>query len=288
MKIGMRTIKTSIAVTVSIVLANVLELNSPFFAGIAALITMQGSVIDSFRLGRDRILGTVLGASIGLIGSLILPGNPILIGIGTIIIIYISLLLEWKKPISIAGVVFISIMLNLEDSGQLLYSLNRIFDTFVGIMVAVLVNYFIYPPNSKDKIYKTSLELAHKASEVIKAVALRQDNLRLKDMKNKLDIIEENYATLKDESKVNLNNKSEERNTDSITALSKNLWVHLEAVAALREKSTIDSSNSQSIEDLYGIKTDSIDTEVLAEEDLVFNYHLKKALEMINIIKAIK
>jgi len=288
MKIGMRTIKTSIAVTVSIVLANVLELNSPFFAGIAALITMQGSVIDSFRLGRDRIFGTVLGASVGLIGSLILPGNPILIGIGTIIIIYISLLLEWKKPISIAGVVFISIMLNLEDSGQLLYSLNRIFDTFVGIMVAVLVNYFIYPPNSKDKIYKTSLELADKASEVIKAVALRQDNLRLKDMKDKLDIIEENYATLKDESKVNLNIKSEERNTDSITALSKNLWVHLEAVAALREKSTIDSANSQVIEDLYGIKTASIDKEVLAEEDIVFNYHLKQALEIINIIKAIK
>jgi len=288
MKIGMRTIKTSIAVTVSIVLANVLELNSPFFAGIAALITMQGSVIDSFRLGRDRIFGTVLGASVGLIGSLILPGNPILIGIGTIIIIYISLLLEWKKPISIAGVVFISIMLNLEDSGQLLYSLNRIFDTFVGIMVAVLVNYFIYPPNSKDKIYKTSLELADKASEVIKAVALRQDNLRLKDMKDKLDIIEENYATLKDESKVNLNIKSEERNTDSITALSKNLWVHLEAVAALREKSTIDSSNSQIIEGLYGIKTDSIDKEVLSEEDIVFNYHLKQALEIINIIKAIK
>ncbi len=44
MYIGMRTAKTAFAVTVSVILAY----ESPFFAAIAAIITMQGSLVGSF------------------------------------------------------------------------------------------------------------------------------------------------------------------------------------------------------------------------------------------------
>ena len=34
------------------------------------------------------------------------------------------------------------------------YSINRTMDTFLGIAVAVFVNYFVSPPNYIDKVYE--------------------------------------------------------------------------------------------------------------------------------------
>ncbi|AOY75356.1 hypothetical protein BJL90_05245 [Clostridium formicaceticum] len=80
MKIGLRTIKTGIAVTVSLVISNMLRIESPFFAAIAAIIAMQPTVSDSWKTGVNRILGTVIGAIVGAIFVALSPGNPLLGG----------------------------------------------------------------------------------------------------------------------------------------------------------------------------------------------------------------
>ncbi len=48
----MRTIKTALAVSLTIFIAQVLNLKSPFFAGIAAIIAMQSSVSESFNMAK--------------------------------------------------------------------------------------------------------------------------------------------------------------------------------------------------------------------------------------------
>lgn len=53
MKIGPRTLKTGIAVTLSLVVANLLKIDSPDYAVIAAIIVMQPSVSDSWQKGVD-------------------------------------------------------------------------------------------------------------------------------------------------------------------------------------------------------------------------------------------
>lgn len=58
-KIGMRNIKTAIAVVISILVSKLLKTEYPFYAAIASIISMQSSVEDSFKTGRNRILGTI-------------------------------------------------------------------------------------------------------------------------------------------------------------------------------------------------------------------------------------
>ena len=105
-KIGMRTIKTALAVSLTIFIAQVLNLKSPFFAGIAAIIAMQSSVSESFNMAKNRMLSTILGAITALLFSLIAPENPFFIAIGIIIIIYLCNIFNWKKSIQLSTMVF--------------------------------------------------------------------------------------------------------------------------------------------------------------------------------------
>lgn len=150
-KIGMRNVKTAISVVLSILISNLLKMEYPFYVVIASIISMQSSVEASFKVGRNRILGTLVGAAIGFVCALIKPGDAIISGLGIIAVIYICNMLDWKESASIAGVVFCAIMLNLKGGSALFYSLNRILDTFVGIAVAVVVNRFLFPPKKEEK-----------------------------------------------------------------------------------------------------------------------------------------
>ncbi|MEW8957162.1 aromatic acid exporter family protein, partial [Clostridium sp.] len=152
MKIGMRIVKTSIAVFFSIVVSRMLGLGSGFFASIAAVISMESSIIYSFRAGINRIIGTILGASVGLTFALISPGNPFLAAIGIFIVISLCKYYKWNKAITISTTVFCAIMVNLDGRDPFLYASHRVIETFIGIIIALIVNYSIKPPNHNRKI----------------------------------------------------------------------------------------------------------------------------------------
>lgn len=50
----MRTIKTALAVSPAILIAQGLDLKSPFFVGIAAIISMKSSVSESLTAGNSK------------------------------------------------------------------------------------------------------------------------------------------------------------------------------------------------------------------------------------------
>ena len=145
-KVGMRTIKTAFAVSLTIFISNILKLKSPFFAGISAIIAMQTSVSQSLRAGKDRMYGTILGALVALIFSLFHLENTFFIGIAIVIIIYICNLFGWEKTIQLSTMVFLSIILNYDEGSRVSYALHRTLDTFIGLIIGTLVNYFIVPP----------------------------------------------------------------------------------------------------------------------------------------------
>ena len=207
MKIGMRTVKTAIAVSLTIFIAQIIKLKSPFFAGIAAIIAMQSSVAGSFKAGKSRMLGTVLGAALGLVCSLISPTNPIIIGIGVIIIIHLCNVLEWKKSATIAAIVFLSITYNQEPGNRLNYSLYRTLDTFVGIIIATLVNFFILPPNFKDKVHFSCNNILAESLNLIESLIWKSKDINigeLEHIKNNLKTLEDYYGTLREEVELNI------------------------------------------------------------------------------------
>ena len=105
------------------------------------------------------VLGTLVGAATGLLFVQLLPENAILSGIGVMFIIYVCTRMHWNNSIAIATIVFLAIMLNLQGHDPLLYSLNRIQDTLLGIAVALGVNVLVFPPRTGRQLIEGERQL---------------------------------------------------------------------------------------------------------------------------------
>lgn len=157
-KIGFRNIKTGIAVFICLIIFKLINREDCMFACVASILCMGDSVESSLELGKSRIIGTLFGgiASISFLHLVsLLPtiefNNPFIIAIGVSFIIYISNIFKFQNSCSMSCVVYLSIMLNYAGSGAIEYSANRTLDTLIGVIVAIVVNYYIKPHKPKTE-----------------------------------------------------------------------------------------------------------------------------------------
>lgn len=144
----MRAFKTALAVLICIGLSSLAPQLSPFFMSLAAIITMQVSTSDSLKMGRARVIGTAVGAIIGLGFTLILPENPLLSALGVWVLILIMNRLHWNTATQISTFVFLAIMVNMNGQDPFVYSISRFIDTLIGVLIGIGVNYAVFPYNN--------------------------------------------------------------------------------------------------------------------------------------------
>lgn len=288
--VGMRNIKTGISVFLCVIVSRLLKLEIPFYACIAAVISMQSSVTSSFHAGRNRMLGTLVGAATGLAFALIDPGNAILSGIGVSIVIFITNYLKWNKSASIGCIVFLAIMTNLNGKTPVNYSLNRILDTFIGISIAVLVNYLIFPPKYLNKVLDTCNSLV---DEIILLCGERFCCNKNIDIEHLIKQVTNLKTYIKNYKSDFLINKQETLQIDKITTISTicdKLFTHINIVNSLENNLLLDDKNKKSLFEIYNY---NIPNENYKNSDLniVYNYHMfiiidcLKSLLSMNITK---
>ena len=168
-KIGFRTIKTAIAVTLSIIVAKILDLEYPFFIAMTAIISMDKTMGNSLKMGRNRIVGTFFGACIGIALSYIDRGNPFLCGIGMIILIQVCNAAGLKGSITIGGIVLVAIMVHT-DKTPLFYGFHRTLDTAIGASLSFLVNALIFPYSTIKRLDETTIQLWNQTDACIMAL----------------------------------------------------------------------------------------------------------------------
>lgn len=150
-KPGLRIIKTFIAVSLAMAISYYRPgAGLPFYSAIAAIICLKSDVEGSRDVGKNRMIGTMLGGISGLIYLLLVPYGSIPIIAEYILISFISSLLIWvmsmagkPKAITIMAVVFLSITINHgnEEVLPFVFAFNRTFDTMIGVVIAILVNW---------------------------------------------------------------------------------------------------------------------------------------------------
>lgn len=158
-KIGLRTIKSGIAVFLCLLLLP----SEPFFACLTAVICLQDTVYNSIHTGINRGAGTIIGASFGLLFLFCfrtlenyIPNQYlskliiyIIIAIGIIFMIYICNILKRPGAINVTCIAFLGVTTAHAYSDPLFYATNRIVETLLGIVISILVNKLINPPPHK-------------------------------------------------------------------------------------------------------------------------------------------
>lgn len=159
-RIGMRNIKTAISVFLCLLFFELLNRDNSLHACIAAVICMQNTIVDSFKKGTERVIGTIIG---GVGGGIVLFlvttfGHEnlliFIIPLGIIILIEICVTIDMKQSVVICCVVYLGILIsNEKDGGYILYTINRVLDTTGGIMITLIVNkYMNLPDKIKEKL----------------------------------------------------------------------------------------------------------------------------------------
>lgn len=169
--IGLRTIKTGISVCLSVIVSNMLKLEYPFFVCMTAIVSMDKTAKLSLKMGRNRVFGTLCGASLGLLFNYIDAGNPFLCGLGIILLILFLNKLNMQGAIGISGIVFSAMMVHLGDKSPLLYGIHRTLDSFVGASITCLVNLMILP-------YYNVEHVEHDIEKLKEALYLCKDSIQ--------------------------------------------------------------------------------------------------------------
>ena len=133
----------------------------PFYSVIAALQCVQPYSSNMIEEGRDRIIGTLIGAFWGgviLYTELLPSGNSvemtmrfyIMLGIFSGLVIYSTVLLNISKYALFSTVVFLGIaMYHIEDTAFYVHIFNRTMDTVIGVVLAFFVN-SVHLPRVRD------------------------------------------------------------------------------------------------------------------------------------------
>ena len=150
-KPGLRIVKTFIAVSLAMVISSFRPGEGlPFYSAIAAIICLKSDVEGSREIGINRVIGTMLGGLCGLLYLLIVPANYLPVPVELILISLLASIIIWvmamagkPKAITIMAIVFLSITINHGNEGNLpfLFAFNRTFDTMVGVISAIVVNW---------------------------------------------------------------------------------------------------------------------------------------------------
>lgn len=147
-KVGMRNIKTATAAALCAFIYYFLD-RSPAFACIGAIFGMGSDLQNSKLHGGNRLFGTIIGGLLGMalfrVYLLFYPegGYAVLlvplVFIGVVLLIVLCQLF-WVGGVQPGGVVLCIILFNTPVDQYVSYALNRIFDTAIGVIAALIVN----------------------------------------------------------------------------------------------------------------------------------------------------
>lgn len=158
MRIGARTLKTGLAVTITLFICKIFNIEPASFAAITAVVNMQPSVGKSLKNAWEQIGVHVLAVVVSLIIGSLLGTSPAIIGLAVVIIILLCNRIGWSGGI-ILGIVSIIFILDSPPDQFLTHALNRSLSIFAGLGVALVINRILAPPRYKAKFLSQLDEL---------------------------------------------------------------------------------------------------------------------------------
>lgn len=243
--------KTALAVTISVLVGNFLNMEYPFFIAMTAIISMDKTMSSSMKMGKNRILGTFIGALIGVLLSYIDRGNALLCGCGMIILIMVCNAFHLQGSITIGGIVMMAIMIHT-DKTPIFYGFHRTLDTCIGASISFAVNALIAPYTNIKRLDEMTIRLWDQTDQLILALQQKK-TVDSESVKKDMEAIQ--YELKLYENEYLLNSKKERvEKLQKHYDMAQRLLLELEIL-------------------------ETIDTE---KDEIVFNYHIQKALDIYN------
>jgi hypothetical protein len=173
---GMRVIKTMLAILLCLLIDYLRRNPTPVNATIAAVVCLQNDLRSTFLISLNRALGTLLAGLYSYIFILVFIRyfgmNPdsflyyLLVGVCSLPLMHLMVRTHMPGAVAISAIVYVLICVSGNTASPLEYTVMRMIDTFVGIAVALFVNWL--PPLNElgKRLKKVQLHVADRALEL--------------------------------------------------------------------------------------------------------------------------
>lgn len=282
-RIGMRTLKTSLAVVIGLYISYLLDLDSAIFVSIAAVSTMKPSMSESLEDFKKRLFTCVFGVMVGYFFSKISVAEylePLIAGLGILLTIYILVVVKMKDMTQLSCIVFVASFCS--NSDKFYYATNRIIGTVIGIIVGVLVNYFISSPNVWEDFILAARSCYRSSNLVLKQI-LSGEKVDLSEFNRELASATKLYKLLEKEADTPFQYRYKKISREKrIMSLIESISVRLEVVENM-DADHFSFEVSQEALKRYDLEEEySSDLDV---EDRVYNYHIEYILKYMDQLK---
>lgn len=152
--IGMRTIKTVVSVVIAMLIvdSNVSPYSNLSVAMLGAIAAVQPSFRESLYSGMSQIVGSAVGLAVGIL-LLQLPMDHIVttgISVVIVILLYNLLHITYSPSLPVLMVVILCTSEGIEPVVP--WALGRLWDTFIGVSVGMIINTLFFPYDNSKQI----------------------------------------------------------------------------------------------------------------------------------------
>lgn len=152
--IGMRTIKTVVSVVIAMMIvdSNVSPYSNLSVAMLGAIAAVQPSFRESVYSGMSQIVGSAVGLTVGIL-LLQLPMDHIVttaISVIIVILMYNTLHISYSPSLPVLMVVILCTSEGIEP--VIPWALGRLWDTFIGVSVGMIINTLFFPYDNSKQI----------------------------------------------------------------------------------------------------------------------------------------
>ena len=283
-RIGPRTLKTALAVTLSIIMVSFYgsSTSNLIFATIGALSAMGATFKESLESCFSQIAGVLFGVVAGvLLLSMHMP--PLLAsGIGIIIVITFYNYLRLRISPTLACIIVVTIC-HLSDVSPFVYASERIWDTAIGLIIGMLINLFIYPYDNSKQIRNTIQRLDKELILYLEDMFDGDENLpNVNKMVHSLSEIDHGLKIFSDQ-KLLFHLRKQKKDLSSLLdceGKARQLVIHLEIISDLSFPGILNPYNRERLERNGAKIKDQRVLDEPTELDIVTNFHVSQVLNL--------
>src|SRR3954468_12447327 len=133
------SLRAALAAWIALLMAQLVPLQHPIYAMIGAVIVTDVTAAKTRKLSLPRLVGTVLGASMGALIDSFMKESLWTVGFGILLAMFMTQLLSLPDAAKVAGYVCGIVVLNYRGNPWS-YALYRTGETVLGIAAAVLMS----------------------------------------------------------------------------------------------------------------------------------------------------
>ena len=282
--IGLRTVKTVVAIIISMLIVDKLGTSSSklLFAMMGAMAAVQPTFTESVESCITQICGVLLGAVAGVVlNALPLPQLvAVAIGIILVITLYNFLRIQFSPSLSCFIVVMVCTTTDLQP---IQYTLERIWDTAIGLGIGILINSLIFPYDNSRKIRATAESLDTEIIHFLEELFDGDDNMPdAKQMDKQLGILNQQLKIFSNQ-KLWLRLRRQQEELEAFRICESKARMLVAQMAVLSRMERLGRLNDENRKRLRACGADIRDERVLdsvMEKDVVTNYHVAQILTL--------